>query len=170
MHRVVGGLERLEPGWRRTRIAPRPGGGLTSARAVHDTVHGRLSCAWRLVDGRVEVDVAVPAGTTAQVVLPLDPEGRTLEVGPGEHAWRYDLAVGALPGGLHLDSLVQDVQAEPAAWAAVREVLLQYFPGTPVDAAGAHLAEQPLRALAVHAGVRSADMERDLQAALDAPR
>ena len=28
LHRVVGGLQRVEPGYRRVRIAPRPGGGL----------------------------------------------------------------------------------------------------------------------------------------------
>ena len=32
LHRVVGGLESAEPGWRRVRIAPRPGGGLDPRR------------------------------------------------------------------------------------------------------------------------------------------
>src|SRR3712207_630379 len=37
MHRVIGGLAPDGPGYRRIRVAPIPGGGLTWARTVHDT-------------------------------------------------------------------------------------------------------------------------------------
>ncbi len=46
LHRVVGGIEPLEPGYRRCRIAPQPGGGLSWARTAHDTVRGRIEVAW----------------------------------------------------------------------------------------------------------------------------
>src|SRR3712207_9064066 len=74
LHRVVGGLQRLEPGYRRIRIAPQPGGGITSARVSHDTVHGRAEVSWRIEAGEMLLDVTIPEGTTAEVVLPLHPD------------------------------------------------------------------------------------------------
>ena len=89
LHRVVGGIRATAPGYRRVRLAPRPGGGLTSARTVHDTVRGRVSTEWHVLDGAVRFDIAVPPGSTATVALPLHPDGVTFEIGPGSHSWLY---------------------------------------------------------------------------------
>ena len=51
LHRYVAGLQLVEPGYRRFRVAPRPGGGITSARTHHDSPHGRIDVAWQLTDG-----------------------------------------------------------------------------------------------------------------------
>ena len=40
LHRYVAGLQRVEPTWRRFRVQPRPGGGITRASAEHETPHG----------------------------------------------------------------------------------------------------------------------------------
>ncbi|TDC44755.1 hypothetical protein E1281_32765 [Actinomadura sp. KC345] len=62
LHRVVGGLQRIEAGYRRVRIAPQPGGGLTWARTAHDTVRGRIEVGWQIADGELSLDIAVPPG------------------------------------------------------------------------------------------------------------
>ena len=49
MHRVVGGLAPAAPGWRELRIAPQPGGGLTSASSRLDTPYGLASSSWEVV-------------------------------------------------------------------------------------------------------------------------
>ena len=70
LHRTVGGLAPLEPGYRRIRVAPRPGGGLTHAETSLATPHGAAVVAWTATDGRVAtLDVTVPEGTSAVVVL-----------------------------------------------------------------------------------------------------
>jgi alpha-L-rhamnosidase len=71
MYRYLAGLEPVEPGYRRTEIRPRPGGGFTSARAAHTSLYGEHVSGWRLADGRLEVEVQVPANTSAGVVLPV---------------------------------------------------------------------------------------------------
>ena len=48
LHRVVGGLAPAAPGWRELRIAPQPGGGLTSATSRLDTPYGFASSAWEI--------------------------------------------------------------------------------------------------------------------------
>ena len=64
MHKVVGGINPLEPGYSRVLIAPRPGGGLTWASASLDTPHGTVAVNWRTDDGKVTVDVTLPEGVS----------------------------------------------------------------------------------------------------------
>ncbi len=70
LHRVVAGLAPAGPGYSRILVRPRPGGGLTYARAVHETPHGTAEVAWRLDGNELVVDVSVPPGTDATIDLP----------------------------------------------------------------------------------------------------
>ena len=70
MHRTVGGLAPLEPGYRRVRIAPRPGGGLTWASTSLETPHGLVSVRWHLDGEELRLDVELPADVTGVVSLP----------------------------------------------------------------------------------------------------
>jgi alpha-L-rhamnosidase len=88
LHRYTAGISLLEPAYRRFRISPRPGGGLTSAEAAHESPYGRISSAWRVDGDRFELRVVVPAGTEAAVELP---DGTTASAGPGEHTYTCDL-------------------------------------------------------------------------------
>ncbi|HEY6430038.1 MAG TPA: family 78 glycoside hydrolase catalytic domain, partial [Acidimicrobiales bacterium] len=69
LHRYVAGLCPTEPGYRTFEVRPRPGGGITSATTRHISPYGPIELSWRLGDGTTELDVLVPAGTTATVVL-----------------------------------------------------------------------------------------------------
>ncbi|GAA3336706.1 glycoside hydrolase family 78 protein [Curtobacterium pusillum] len=92
MHRVVGGLAPLSPGYAEVLIAPQPGGGLTWASTSLDTVHGHVAVRWELVDGELVVRATVPDGVTAVVRLPGLDEQR---VGAGTHEFRSPAAVPA---------------------------------------------------------------------------
>ncbi len=68
LHRTVGGLTPLEPGYRRFRVAARPGGGLTCAETALETPYGRAEVAWTADGDRLaSLVVTVPEGTTALV-------------------------------------------------------------------------------------------------------
>jgi alpha-L-rhamnosidase len=71
MYRNIGGidLDPAAPGYKRSRIAPRAGAGLTSARASLETPFGTLATAWRIENGRFVLDATIPANTTAVVTL-----------------------------------------------------------------------------------------------------
>ncbi|TYB71091.1 Bacterial alpha-L-rhamnosidase [Nonomuraea sp. PA05] len=84
MHRTVAGLAPAEPGYRKLLVRPRPGGGLTHARATHLTPYGEAEVAWRLDGERLSVTVRVPHNTTAVVDLPGEP---AVEAGPGQHVF-----------------------------------------------------------------------------------
>ncbi|MFH8800824.1 family 78 glycoside hydrolase catalytic domain [Streptomyces sp. NPDC017936] len=84
IHRTVAGLTPAGPGYRRLLVRPRPGGGLTWARAEHDTPYGRAEAGWRREGGTLHVDVLVPPRVTALVDLP---GGEPVEAGPGRHSF-----------------------------------------------------------------------------------
>nr|WP_157474169.1 family 78 glycoside hydrolase catalytic domain [Parafrankia sp. EUN1f] len=67
-------------GFRRFRVAPRPGGGLTWAQARYDGPYGRIEASWRIESDQFTLTVEVPPGTTAEVVLP---DGSRAQAHPG---------------------------------------------------------------------------------------
>jgi alpha-L-rhamnosidase len=82
LYGTVAGLQIIEPGWRRFRIAPRPGGGLEWAEAHHESPYGPIDVRWKLDSHRLKLEIGVPAGTTADVVLTT---GQTRTFTSGRH-------------------------------------------------------------------------------------
>ena len=70
MHRTIGGITPVEPGYARVRIAPRPGGGLTWASTSLETPHGLVTSRWRIDHGVLTLDTSLPDGVTGVVSLP----------------------------------------------------------------------------------------------------
>jgi alpha-L-rhamnosidase len=72
LYRHVAGIDQ-EPrssGYKHIVIHPHPGGGLTSVRAEYDSVRGRITSEWEVVDGMFQLIVTIPANTTATVHVP----------------------------------------------------------------------------------------------------
>jgi alpha-L-rhamnosidase len=69
VHRTVGGIAPLAPGYARVRIAPRPGGGLQWAATSLDTPHGIVTVEWRAEGPGVTVDATLPPGVSGVLDL-----------------------------------------------------------------------------------------------------
>jgi alpha-L-rhamnosidase len=82
LHSYVAGITLLEghPAYRRFRVEPRPGAGLTWAEGVHDSPYGRIESAWRTEEATFRLTVTAPPGTVAEVVLP---DASSRDQGPG---------------------------------------------------------------------------------------
>jgi len=72
MYRVVAGLndDASEPGYKHIVVRPRPGGGLTYAKATLVTPYGEAGGGWRLEGDRLVVTAIVPPNTRGTVHLP----------------------------------------------------------------------------------------------------
>lgn len=71
MHRTICGLEVIEPGFRRFRVAPKPGGGIRRSSLRFAGPYGTISIDWRISqDDLLTVEVGVPHGSEAEVLLP----------------------------------------------------------------------------------------------------
>jgi alpha-L-rhamnosidase len=117
LHRTVGGLAPAAPGYSRLAIAPRPGGGLSHARARLRTPYGLAACSWTIEAGRIAVEVVVPPNVMATITLPGD-DATTHEVGSGTHHWAYPYQEPktARPP-LTLDSTLRELFDDPEAWS-----------------------------------------------------
>ncbi|MFF1883018.1 family 78 glycoside hydrolase catalytic domain [Pseudarthrobacter sp. NPDC058196] len=70
MHKAIGGIRPLEPGYARVLIAPKPGEGISWAKTSLKTPHGEVRVEWTLDGGAFRLEATVPAGVAADVVLP----------------------------------------------------------------------------------------------------
>jgi alpha-L-rhamnosidase len=63
-------IDEEQPGYAHVIIAPHPGGGLTEARATHQSPYGEVVSGWKVAGGTMTLEVVVPPNTTATVHLP----------------------------------------------------------------------------------------------------
>ncbi|KAI5458782.1 glycoside hydrolase family 78 protein [Mariannaea sp. PMI_226] len=72
MHKNVGGISPLEPGWRKIKVRPVPGGKVTSANVAYDGPYGRIESSWNIdeKDSTFKLTVVVPHNSSAVVTLP----------------------------------------------------------------------------------------------------
>jgi len=91
LYERVAGLQAMEPGWKRFRVAPVVGRELTWARAEVETPFGTVVGAWTLEelkeegDARLRLEVLVPPNTSAEVVFPEGTGREPVVVKSGEH-------------------------------------------------------------------------------------
>ncbi|MBE0697885.1 MAG: glycoside hydrolase family 78 protein, partial [Anaerolineaceae bacterium] len=70
LHRKVAGIDAAAPGYRRISIQPQPGGELSAASATYQSAYGLIASSWVIKNGRMRLDVIIPANTSAVVWLP----------------------------------------------------------------------------------------------------
>jgi alpha-L-rhamnosidase len=71
-------LDSAEPAFKHVVVRPRPGGGITSAKASLESPYGRIATEWRIADGVMTLEVTVPANAHATVHVPAkDPSAVT---------------------------------------------------------------------------------------------
>ena len=121
MYRVVAGLDQdpLEPGYKRILVKPRPGGGLTHARATLETMYGTSSSGWRIEGETMTLEVTIPPNTTATVVLPgaslagVSESGSPLAAAPGVTGSRQEGPDVALTTGSGTYSFTWTARPQP---------------------------------------------------------
>jgi alpha-L-rhamnosidase len=70
LYRHVAGIDLARPGFQEIAVRPRPGAGLTQARASYEAITGRIASAWSLHGKMFTLDVVIPPNTTASIELP----------------------------------------------------------------------------------------------------
>ena len=90
LHNYVAGIRPFEGSTlaKRVLIKPQPMGDLTWAKASHQTAAGKLSTSWKLDSGRFELELEIPSGCNAEVVLP---NGERFKATGGNHQFNCEL-------------------------------------------------------------------------------
>ncbi len=69
------------PGFKKILIKPAPVGGVTWVKAHHDSTHGRIVSHWQRDGNQWNLDLVIPANTTATVYVPASDAGSVTESG-----------------------------------------------------------------------------------------
>lgn len=84
------GLRNAAPGWKKALIAPKIDGRLGHAAIAYDSPAGKWEVRWRIEEnGEATLEVIVPDGATAHVVLPGHPDSHEEDVLSGAYRWRW---------------------------------------------------------------------------------
>lgn len=70
MYHEIGAIAPLSPGYERFRVRPAAGYGIDQASAFHESPRGRIETSWSCDQGRLSIEVTVPFGATAEIILP----------------------------------------------------------------------------------------------------
>ncbi|MDP5229764.1 MAG: glycoside hydrolase family 78 protein [Cellulophaga sp.] len=70
MYERIAGISPLEPAYKKIKIAPVLGGGLTFATGSYDSPYGMIKSSWKLGNDTFKLDLTIPPNTTGILVLP----------------------------------------------------------------------------------------------------
>lgn len=78
---TLAGIDTDGPGFKKLIIRPTPGKGIDWAKASYESINGRISTSWKTENGKLSLDVMIPANTTATVHVPAKEAGSVTEGG-----------------------------------------------------------------------------------------
>lgn len=83
LYRVMVGIDNDEGsvGYKKIRIKPVIGGGLTEAKATYQTQYGMIAAGWKLEKTGLSLQVTIPVNTTATIYVPVKEKEEVLENG-----------------------------------------------------------------------------------------
>lgn len=84
LYRRTLGIDPIDGGYKRFKVKPIPGGGLTYARGSVDTPYGKAAVDWKISGNDFDITVKVPFGTVCELELP-DGSKHTLSAGEYSH-------------------------------------------------------------------------------------
>ncbi|CUH97044.1 hypothetical protein P22_3170 [Propionispora sp. 2/2-37] len=113
LYRKVAGIDALEAGHKTIRIAPMFVKGLTSAKGELETMYGKIISSWKCKDGRITIDIAIPANCTAKVSLPEKSGEFTL--GSGRYHYEYPTENNLELQKYTMESTLRQIMANPLA-------------------------------------------------------
>jgi alpha-L-rhamnosidase len=119
MYQKLGGIEIIEPGYKKSRISPMPIKGITHAEASVKTVYGELSCKWQCRNKTFTVDIAVPCNATSIVCLPGKTE--TFTLGSGSYHYEYPTELSLEMDRYSMESSLGELLDNPVAMTILRQ-------------------------------------------------
>jgi alpha-L-rhamnosidase len=105
MYRAVAGIDTYAdaPGYKHIKIMPHVGGNLTYVNADLKTYYGTVSSHWKIENGKLQLDVEIPANTTATVYVPAKSADEITEGGNALSSLRDIKIAGTEKGYVVLD-------------------------------------------------------------------
>lgn len=130
LYRRVAGIDLLESGYKKILIHPVLTKGLQEVKASYQSMYGEISCRVSCRDGRITVDVVIPANTTAVLMLPEREEA--VEAGSGSWHYEYPTDTNWKQESYSLNSTFAEILGSESA-AKIMEAYLPGIAGSPME-------------------------------------
>jgi len=95
MVKTIGGIDFLNPGYKKLWIRPKPGGKITWAKVNYDSIRGRIGSEWTLRNGVFTLKATVPPNTVGLICVPTSNASNVTEAGNFEGARYLRMEEGA---------------------------------------------------------------------------
>ena len=112
------GIQIKEPGYKKSRIAPRLIKGIPQMEGAIETVYGTLSCKVECKDYKYQIEISIPANTTAEVALP---ERETEILGSGTYHYEYETESSFVKERYDMDSKFGELLENPVGKAMLEQ-------------------------------------------------
>ena len=121
MYRKIGGINQTKAGYRRFYVKPMFVRGIEEVRTELESPYGKIVSCWSCRNGKIRVEVSVPANTRAELFLPEKEE--SFEVGSGTYVYEYDTNTSLKELKFTLDSTLGEILDEPLGMKMMEEML-----------------------------------------------
>lgn len=121
MYRKIGGINQTEAGYRRFYVKPMFVRGIEEARTELESPYGKIISCWSCREGKIRVEVSVPANTRAELFLPEKEE--SFEVGSGTYVYEYETNTSLKELKFTLDSTFGEILDEPLGMKMMEEMV-----------------------------------------------
>ena len=121
MYRKIGGINQTKAGYRRFYVKPMFVRGIEEVRTELESPYGKIVSCWSCRNGKIRVEVSVPANTRAELFLPGKEE--SFEVGSGTYVYEYDTNTSLKELKFTLDSTLGEILDEPLGMKMMEEML-----------------------------------------------
>ena len=81
LYHTVLGIRIIKPGFERILVSPQPGPGIVYAHGHYDSVRGRISSSWNVMNGKLTMEIGIPPNCTAEIRIPASDFELILESG-----------------------------------------------------------------------------------------
>jgi alpha-L-rhamnosidase len=81
MYRITAGIETMGPGYKHIVIQPHPSKRLSYAKASFESSYGTIMSGWERKDGKILLNIKIPANTSATIILPSNSVSKISETG-----------------------------------------------------------------------------------------
>lgn len=113
LYTKVGGINLLEPGYKKISIKPMFVKGIDTFETSIESPYGVIACSWVCKNNKITIDVEIPHNTTAILQLP-DKETVT-EIESGKHHFEYATDISLLKNKFSFDSTIEDLAMDEIA-------------------------------------------------------
>ena len=84
----IAGLKNIKPGWKKVKIKPKLNYRMKKIEFKYESISGKYEIYWKWINKKFHLDVIIPFGTEAEIILP---SGNKYNVKEGKYHYECDI-------------------------------------------------------------------------------